>query len=161
MLHKATKQTLTSFFFVAVSHALHSGCPVDYDFEAHIQWPGGLMKCLLHRDTDAFSKIRISRQVRQVSKGTFFATVWNRQQQRNAFGQKLTNRFGIRIQTLTIRLWNDLDLKNCLDLEMILTLMIILIQVDQSKRIWCPTVQETHFTKVTLTLTNDLDIQST
>ena len=42
------------------------------DFEAKIQWPGGLMKCLLHRDTDTFSKIRISGPVRQVFKGTFY-----------------------------------------------------------------------------------------
>ena len=57
--------------FTGVSYAISSGCPVDSDFEAQIQWPGGLMKCLLHRDTNTFSKIRISGQVRQVFKGTF------------------------------------------------------------------------------------------
>ena len=42
------------------------------DFEAKIQWPGGLMKCLQLREADTFSKIRISGPVRQVFKGTFY-----------------------------------------------------------------------------------------
>ena len=55
-----------------VGYSIYSGCPVDSDFEAQIRWPGGLMKCLLHRDTDTFSKIRISGQVRHIFKGTFY-----------------------------------------------------------------------------------------
>ena len=63
---------LDLFIIAGVCQAFRSGCPVNSDFEAQIQWPGGLMKCLLYRDTDTFRKIRISGQVRQVFKGTFY-----------------------------------------------------------------------------------------
>ena len=63
---------LLSHLFPGVCSAFKSGCLVTSDFEAKIQWPGGLMKCLLHKEADTLTNIRISGPVRQVFKGTFY-----------------------------------------------------------------------------------------